>query len=131
LTLHEAISLVFKVCVDSLGGEIFVMMMPTCKIIDLAQVLAEELGHKHIAINELGVRPGEKIHEILLSDFERERAVIYDQQYLVIMPTLDIPGLKAHYADYPKVQMRSFSSQHGLMTKEEIKVLLAKGGFLS
>jgi UDP-N-acetylglucosamine 4,6-dehydratase/5-epimerase len=131
LTLHEAISLVFKVCVDSLGGEIFVMMMPACKIIDLAQALAEELGHKHITITELGVRPGEKIHEILLSDFESESAVIYDQQYLVIMPTLDIPGLKAHYADYPKVQMRSFSSQHALMTKEEIKVLLAKGGFLS
>jgi UDP-N-acetylglucosamine 4,6-dehydratase len=131
LTLHEAISLVFKACVDSLGGEIFVMMMPTCKIIDLAQVLAEELGHKHITINELGVRPGEKIHEILLSDFESENAVIYDQQYLVIMPTLDIPGLKAHYAGYPKVQMRSFSSQHALMTKEEIKVLLTKGGFLS
>lgn len=130
LTLQEAIGLVFKVCGDSLGGEIFVMTMPTCQIIDLAQVLAEALGKKEIDIVELGVRPGEKIHEILLTDFESESTIIYDEQYLVILPTLDIPGLKPHYARYPKVQMGSFSSMHSLMTKEEIKALLSKGGFL-
>ncbi|HEY0828107.1 MAG TPA: polysaccharide biosynthesis protein, partial [Bacilli bacterium] len=90
LTLQEAIGLVFKVCGDSLGGEIFVMTMPTCRIIDLAQVLAEALGKKEVDIIELGVRPGEKIHEILLTDFESESTVIYDEQYLVILPTLDI-----------------------------------------
>jgi hypothetical protein len=47
-------------------------------------------------------------------------------QYLVIILTLDIPGLKVQYTDYPKLQI--FSSQHALMTKEEIKVLLARGG---
>jgi len=60
LTLEDAIELLFKASEESLGGEIFVMMMPTCKILDLAEVLIEALGRKHVTIKELGVRPGEK-----------------------------------------------------------------------
>src|SRR5690606_11078278 len=43
LTLEDAIKLLFKASEEALGGEIFVMVMPACRIIDLADVLAEEL----------------------------------------------------------------------------------------
>lgn len=130
LTLQEAISLLFKATEASIGGETFVMMMPTCKITDLAQVLGEALGKPDVEMTELGVRPGEKIHEILLTEFESLTTIMYDDQYLVILPTLEIPGTKEKYGSYPKVSFSSFCSSQSLMSKKEIKELLVKGGFL-
>ncbi|MEW9700292.1 SDR family NAD(P)-dependent oxidoreductase [Paenibacillus sp. SI8] len=130
LTKQEAISLLLRGAKEGKGGEIFVMTMPTCKIMDLAEVLMDEMGKSNVEIVELGVRPGEKIHEILLSEFESHYTVSYDRQYLVILPTIDIPGLRDYYADYPKVPFESFSSEGPLMSKNEIKSLLIRGGFL-
>lgn len=131
LTLREAITLLFKACVESIGGEIFVMTMPTCRIVDLADVLIEASGKHDVEIVEAGIRPGEKIHEILMSDFESKTTVVYDDQYLVILPTVDIPKLKLHYSKYPLVSFSSFSSEDNLMSKKEIKDILVAGGFLS
>lgn len=130
LTLQDAISLLFKAAIESIGGEIFVMMMPTCKIMDLAEVLIEDAGVENVNIVERGIRPGEKIHEILMSDYESITTVVYDDQYLVILPTIDIPNLKQHYHNYKKVSFTSFSSHQNLMSKAEIKEILRRGGFL-
>jgi UDP-N-acetylglucosamine 4,6-dehydratase len=131
LTLEDAIQLLFKATFESRGGEIFVMKMPTCKIIDLADVLIDASGKKNVKIKELGIRPGEKLHEILLSQFETDSTVYFDQEYFVILPTIDIPELKTHYADYKKVGLQSYSSNESFMTKDEIKQMLIKGGYLS
>lgn len=130
LTLQDAIKLLFKATEVSVGGEIFVMTMPTCRIVDLAEVLIEASGETSVSLIEKGIRPGEKIHEILMSDYESLTTVVYDEQYLVILPTLDIPGLKDVYGHYPKVTFPSFSSEHHLMNKDEIRLLLAEGGFI-
>ncbi|MFD0694197.1 polysaccharide biosynthesis protein [Paenibacillus sp. GCM10027628] len=130
MTKKEAIKLMLRGAEAGQGGEIFVITMPTCKIIDLAEVMIEELGKEDVGVIELGVRPGEKIHEILLSEFESQFTVSYDDKYLIILPTIDIPGLKEHYANLKKVPYASFSSEGPLMTKAEIKKMLLKGGFL-
>ncbi|WP_334075760.1 MULTISPECIES: polysaccharide biosynthesis protein [Paenibacillus] len=131
LTLRDAISLLFKASVESVGGEIFVMTMPTCRIVDLAEVLIEDSGVLGVKITESGIRPGEKIHEILMSDFESMTTVVYDDAYLVILPTLNIPGLREHYRHCSPVSFSSFSSEHNLMSKEDIRGILRRGGFLS
>jgi len=130
LTLEDAIGLLFKASEDSLGGETFVMVMPTCRIIDLAEVLIEALGKSGVRIEETGIRPGEKIHEILYSEFESQTTVVYDQQYLVVLPSLEIPGLKERYSHCPKVSNEVFSSADLLMSKDEIRKMLVKGRFL-
>ena len=56
--------------------------------------------------------------------------MVYDEEYLVILPTLDIPGLRQHYNAYPKVDFESYSSSQSLITKEEIRSMLVRGGFL-
>lgn len=129
MTQQEAIRLLFRATEESIGGEIFVMTMPTCRISDLAEVLMESVGKK-VEMIETGVRPGEKIHEILLTEHEAINTVIYDDQYLVILPMLNIPALHRHYANYKKVAIEEFSSSHGLMNKEQIRELLVRGGFL-
>ncbi|MCZ8513601.1 polysaccharide biosynthesis protein [Paenibacillus filicis] len=131
LTQHEAITLLLKATAEGKGGEIFVMKMPTCKIMDLAEVLMEHMGKKQVEVVELGVRPGEKIHEILYSEYEAQNTVVFDDDYLVILPTVEIPGLKARYASCAKVKGDEYTSAYSLMTKDDIREMLAKGGFLS
>ncbi|OZB91043.1 polysaccharide biosynthesis protein [Paenibacillus sp. XY044] len=130
LTLRDAISVLFKAAEESVGGEIFVMMMPACRIVDLAEVLIEASGREDVQIVESGVRPGEKIHEILMSDYESLSTVVFDEEYLVILPSLNIPGLKYRYSHCQPVSFSSFSSNTHLMNKEEIRNILERGGFL-
>ena len=130
LTLQDAVTLLFKATKESFGGEVFVMMMPTCRIIDLAEVLIDHSGQDNVRIVETGIRPGEKIHEILMSEYESLTTIVYDDAYLVILPTLDLPGLKEQYSQYSPVDFSSFSSEHDLMNKDAIAALLKRGGFL-
>jgi len=130
LTLRDAITLLFKASEVSIGGEIFVMTMPTCRIIDLAEVLIEASGKRDVSIIEAGIRPGEKIHEILMSEFESRSTVVYDEQYLVILPTLNMPELKERYRRFTPVTFNSFSSNQNLISKEDIRAILHRGGFL-
>ncbi|MBO7744765.1 polysaccharide biosynthesis protein [Paenibacillus sp. MWE-103] len=130
LTLQDAITLLFKASQESVGGEIFVMTMPTCRIVDLAAVLMEDMGIDAEMV-ETGTRPGEKIHEILLTEHESTTTVAYDDEYLVILPTIDIPGLRQHYGAHAKVDFDSYCSSESLMSKDEIRAMLVRGGFLS
>lgn len=130
LTLHDAIQLLFKAAEESYGGEIFVMTMPACRIVDMAEVLIEDSGKTDVKIVETGIRPGEKIHEILMSDYESLTTVVYDEEYLVILPTLHMPELRERYSHCEPVSFSSFSSNYHLMNKEEIRGILQRGGFL-
>ncbi|GAC44146.1 polysaccharide biosynthesis protein [Paenibacillus popilliae] len=130
MTLQEAILLLLRATREGKGGEIFVMKIPSCKILDLAEVLIESMDIMDGEIVELGVRPGEKIHEILCSDFEAQNTIEYDEDYLVTLPTFEVSGLTDLYADYPRVRINDYSSANSLMNKEQILSLLRKGGFL-
>ena len=131
LTIEEAIELLFMASNESIGGEIFVMKMPTCRIIDIAEVLIEDSGKQDVKIKQLGIRPGEKIHEILFSENESDQTIHYNEDYYVVLPSLNIKGLKEHYKAYKPVKHGSYNSNFNLMSRAELKELLKKGGFLS
>jgi len=130
LTVQDAIKLVFKATFESVGGEIFVMKMPAFKILDLAHVLIEASGIEDVDIETFGIRPGEKIHELLLSSYESKTTIAYDEEYFVILPSIHIPGLMEHYSKYQAVNLDKYHSGTGLISKEEIKDMLKKGGFI-
>ncbi|MGM1034219.1 MAG: polysaccharide biosynthesis protein [Bacillota bacterium] len=130
LTIEEAIKLVFKATFESIGGEIFVMKMPSCKIIDLAEVLMEASNKTNVGVEVLGIRPGEKLHEILLSEYESTTAIVYDDEYYVILPSIQINGVKEHYANYQPVNLEDYNSGTGLMNKSQIAEMLKNGGFI-
>ncbi len=130
LTLEDAIKLVFKATVESYGGETYVMKMPACKIVDLAKVIAEAANVKDVEFEILGIRPGEKIAELLLSSYESDKAILYDEEYFVILPTVPIEGLKDRYANYEPANLEDYNSSQNLMTQSEIKAMLKKGGFI-
>ncbi|MGE7184318.1 polysaccharide biosynthesis protein [Peribacillus sp. NPDC006672] len=130
LTIEEAIKLVFKATFESIGGEIFVMKMPSCKIIDLAEVLIQASNKGNVGVEVLGIRPGEKLHEILLSEYESTTAIAYDEEYYVILPAIHIEGIKEQYSKYQPVSLEDYNSGTGLMDKAQIKEMLKKGGFI-
>lgn len=67
LTLSQAIDLLLKAATIAMGGEIFVIKMKACGIMDLAKVLVKNLAKGNIQIEEVGIRPGEKLHEVLIT----------------------------------------------------------------
>lgn len=132
ITLPEAISLLFKAVQASFGGETFVMRMPAYRITDVADVLIEDSGLKDISVQNMGMRPGEKLDEVLISEYESGNTLMYDETYYVIMPTIEIPGLNEYYQTQhlQKVTFDKYTSADVILGKEQVKELLKKGGFL-
>ncbi len=126
LTLPEAIRLVFKATCETEDNEIYVKKMPACLMSNLAKVMGKELGgNENYPIDIIGVRPGEKIHETLVSEEEMRRAVETEGNY-VIYPygKLKEPKLLNKIDEYT-----SFNTRR--MDKTELKELLSKTGWLS
>lgn len=132
ITLSEAISLLFKAAHQSYGGEIFVMRMPAYRIVDIADVLIQESGKKDVTIKEIGMRPGEKLDEVLVSEYEATHTFKFDENYYVIMPTINIPELEENYAkqNLVKVDFDKYTSADVILPKNQVKELLSKGGFI-
>ncbi len=128
LTLEEAIHLLFKASIDSIGGETFVMNMPACYIKDLAEVLMDEYGRVNVI--ETGMRPGEKLDEMLISHHESQLTYCYDEHYFVTLPANFNQALATRYQDHSSFPYLEFSSKTKIMTKEEIKDMLKKGKFI-
>ncbi|KAF6246077.1 capsule biosynthesis protein CapD [Nitrosopumilus sp. b2] len=84
LTLHDAIQLVFYAVKNAKGGEIFVKKAPSAKIVDLAKAYAELVTKKkNYPIEYVGIRPGEKIHELLISEEEMRFAIEKKDHYII------------------------------------------------
>ncbi len=129
MRIDEAISLLFGAAERCVGGEIFVTKMPACKITDLAEAMIEELEGKG-KLKEIGIRPGEKLHEDLISEFEAQDTVIFDDKYYLILPQQNINGLRDKYKGCKRFEGDKYSSNYKLMDKEEIKEKLRQGGFI-
>ena len=80
ITLDQAVELVIKALYHMQGGEIFVPEIPSMKIMDLARAVAPECE-----VEIIGIRPGEKLHEALITKEEGRNTVAYEGMY-VIMP---------------------------------------------
>jgi len=80
ITLEQSFELVLNALKNMEGGEIFVPKIPSMKIVDLFDVIAPNAKKEVI-----GIRPGEKVHEVLLTEHEARRA--YElPKYFAILP---------------------------------------------
>jgi UDP-N-acetylglucosamine 4,6-dehydratase/5-epimerase len=76
LTLAESVDLVLHALREASDGELFVLQLPAFRIWDVAEVMARAARSRgtHISVHETGIRPGEKLHESLISAEEMRRA---------------------------------------------------------
>ncbi len=79
LTLDQAVELVVNALSHMQGGEIFVPSIPSMRIIDLAKAIAPECKIEYV-----GIRPGEKLHEALITEEEGRNTISYNGMYIVL-----------------------------------------------
>ena len=79
ISLDEGVKLVWKSFEDMMGGEIYVKKIPSMKIIDIAKVVAPNVKHKII-----GIRPGEKLHEQMISSEDSYSTFEYSDYYKIL-----------------------------------------------
>jgi UDP-N-acetylglucosamine 4,6-dehydratase len=82
ITLEQGVRFVIRCLEQMHGGEIFVPKIRSMKVIDLAHAVAPDCGVRYI-----GIRPGEKVHEVLLSEDEARHAVELDSMYVICPAT--------------------------------------------
>mgnify|MGYP001319957120 CR=1 FL=1 len=82
ITLQQGVDFVLKNFSRMQGGEIFVPKIPSIRVTDLAKAMAPNLSHKII-----GLRPGEKIHEVMCPADDSHLTLDFDDHY-VIRPTI-------------------------------------------
>ena len=130
LTLPEAITLLLLATETSIGGETYVMNMPAFHISSLAQVIIDHYGDKDTKIVEIGIREGEKLDEVLVTEHEAPRTYVYDKDYYVIAPELDMGRDYSHLQGLEKVNFKEFTSATYIKDSVYLKELLDNGGFL-
>jgi len=117
LTLEDAVDTIFAAVRSAERGETYIPQCPSAKMTDLAAYL---IGDKPIETVITGIRPGEKIHEILLSEEEATRSVFGAEGYFALRPML--PELAGPVAEPALVG--DYSSADALMSHEELATFL-------
>jgi UDP-N-acetylglucosamine 4,6-dehydratase len=98
ITLQQGVELVSRAAHEAVGGEVFVPKIPSMRILDLARVIAPQCGY-----DVIGIRPGEKLHESLISKDEGRNTVDMDEHY-VILPLFANGSKKFYkYSKYPRM----------------------------
>ncbi len=120
LSLDHAVDTIFAAVRYGKRGEIFVPKIPSAKVANIAKTL---IGNRNIKIAVTGIRPGEKMHEIMVSDEEAERTR-QQGDYLAIRPML--PELLSDQLDAPSALNKEYSSQHPTLSLEETYRLLSQ-----
>jgi UDP-N-acetylglucosamine 4,6-dehydratase len=92
ITLDQGVDFVLKSIEMMLGGEIFVPKIPSVGIADLARVIGPNCVHQ-----EIGIRPGEKLHEVMIPDDDARLTMEFEDHY-VIQPTHAFWGKKDRFA---------------------------------
>ncbi|RAP38961.1 UDP-N-acetylglucosamine 4,6-dehydratase (inverting) [Candidatus Marinamargulisbacteria bacterium SCGC AAA071-K20] len=90
ITLPQAVDFVFESIKDMSGGEIFIPKLPSMNIMDLAKAIGPDCKHDII-----GIRPGEKIHELMIMRDEA-RDVIEQEKRYIIQPRSNFRTFKKH-----------------------------------
>lgn len=113
LTLEDAVDTIFAAVRSAAPGETYIPKCPSAKMVDLARFL---IGDRGIEMVITGIRPGEKIHEILLCEEEATRTIAGHEGYFALRPML--PEL-ACPVDEPAL-VGDYSSANALMSESEL-----------
>ncbi|MFH1382043.1 MAG: polysaccharide biosynthesis protein [Chloroflexota bacterium] len=124
LSLDTATHTVSEAIRTADAGDIYVPDLPAVNIYELAEIM---IGKRDVKIQTIGVRPGEKIHEILISEEEIPRTVKRGAYY-VVRPIL--PRMRKVKIARP-VLTKELSSADYCMSRKDLKEFLKSGGYLN
>jgi FlaA1/EpsC-like NDP-sugar epimerase len=119
LSLERAVDTVLAALMEGKPGETYIPRVPAAKIVDVAKAL---IGSKDLPIKFTGIRPGEKVHEIMVSEEECFRTSERNGYY-IIHPML--PELRGSDENFSAALQSEYSSKDDNISVDELKILLA------
>jgi len=119
LSLHDAVDTIFAAVTGGLPGETYVPRAPASKIVDVAAAL---IGDRPVKTVVTGIRPGEKIHEIMVSDEEAHRSVDRGKWYAILPMLPEVRGEREGDGSLKK----EYSSNDTVLDLEGTRELLRK-----
>lgn len=123
LSLDQAVDTVFAAIREAKRGEIYVPNAPSASMMNVAKAL---VGDRGIEISITGIRPGEKLHEIMVSEEEIHHCVDREPYYAIkpMLPELQIDNNERNILD------KEFSSEDNLLDENGTLDLLRKHSLL-
>ena len=119
LTLDQAVDTVFEAMQFAEAGDTYIPKIKAALIVDVVSAL---VGKKKIEVKETGIRPGEKLHEVLVSQEESLRTISRGDYFAIksILPEVSKPVSPESF------EFDELSSEHFLMTSKEVQTFLDK-----
>lgn len=124
LSLEEAVDVILYAVRYGHKGETFIPRIPSALVTDIAAIL---IGDRPLKTVVTGIRPGEKLHEAMITEEESVRTV-QRGQYYVIAPIL--PEIQVAEVMKGPFLGTEYTSANDVMTREEVAVLLEKSHLL-
>lgn len=116
LSLEQAVDTIVAAVRDANAGETYIPRVPAARVVDVAEVL---IGERPIELKITGIRPGEKVHESLVSEEEAHRTMPRGNYYVITPMLPELLTVKVENA-----LEKEYSSNDLLMSKSEIANLL-------
>ncbi|MCI0627038.1 MAG: polysaccharide biosynthesis protein [Acidobacteria bacterium] len=123
LTLDDAVDTIFAAVKWGLPGDTFVPRAPSALVADIATAL---IGDRQISLKMIGIRPGEKIHESLISEEEALRTVACHRWFAILPMLPEVRGDRLGSGALAK----EYSSADTVMTLKETTAMLRQNGLL-
>ena len=130
ITMDEALDFILKSTSSGKGSEIFIPKLRSYSINDLKQAIVEIVGNT--GEKTIPIRPGEKIHEVLINDDEIKYTWESDSNYVIMNPALTD---KEIHRLYPKMKKTKLTGRYSSdivekIPKQELKSILKKSGLV-
>ena len=135
ITPKQAVELITKALKYGKGGEIFVPKLSSFKIIDLIEILKKSLETKS-QIKITGIRPGEKIHELMINESEIPRTIAKGSLFIIQSSIGEYSLIKRKKAktikanSVKKLPMKNYSSKNHIISQREVKKIFEKIGII-
>ncbi|WML35485.1 SDR family NAD(P)-dependent oxidoreductase [Clostridium sp. OS1-26] len=134
MTLDQAVKLTMKAAEICYGGELFILKMPVVKLKYLTEVIIEEVCKEYnistetIKIENIGLRPGERMYEELMTEEESEYAYDLGNMYAVMPTTFNRSEYEKFYKSFNHSIKKGYTS-HSIepLTKNETRDLILQG----
>ncbi len=124
LSIDEAVDIVFAALIEAKFGEIFVPRAPAANVLNIAKTL---IGGRDIPIKIVGVRPGEKMHEIMISEEEIHHTVQRGEYYII---SSMLPELRDNFDKPHLILNKEYSSEDHVVSYLETLELLTRHNLL-
>ncbi|SHI42402.1 Polysaccharide biosynthesis protein [Clostridium cavendishii DSM 21758] len=131
MTVSQATKLMMKSCEIANGGELFVLKMPVINLKDLAEVVIEETSKRYeidkdnVHIDIIGIRPGEKLYEELMTMEESHYSKDLGDMYVVFPTTYNKAYFEKCYKDFKLCRIGNYTSKdYDQIDKEQVRNMI-------